>query len=359
MAEAGGELVTLVAAWPDRRDGVVVVAAAVQRPAERQADQVGADHVGPRPVQPERAQVDDDQPGRAVAQFGRGDAEVCPFRRAPAGDHDVGPVQQAAQPLHAVGGPVVEHHAALADVVEPEVQAGVRVAVAGARRGRADVAARRAFGELDLDHVGAHGRQQLAERLACRVAGQLDDREIAVRRGFGHQITPDAVSSANSSSADAEEFLEYVLVVLAEQRAGAPVVRRHAVEVDRDALEPGFADHRVVHLEEDPAVGELRVGLVEVLGVLHRAGPDAGFLQELGRLVAVTLAGPRRDRFIQCVLVLPARLLAREALVRCPGGSPDRVGEARPLLVVEHGDRHPAVLAAGRVYPVRSGGRML
>ena len=182
MAETGRELVTLVAAGADGRDGVVVVAAAVQRTAERQADQVGTDHVGPRSVQPERAQVDDDQPGRAVAQLGRGEAELRPFRRAPAGDHDVGPVQQAAQPTHAGDGPVVEHYAALAHVVEPEVQAGVRIAVTGAGRGRADAAARGAFRKLDLDHVGAHGRQQLAQRLACRVARELDDREIAVRR---------------------------------------------------------------------------------------------------------------------------------------------------------------------------------
>src|SRR5581483_4895677 len=94
----------------------------------------------------------------------------------------------------------IEHHAALGDVVEPEVQAGVRVPVAGAGRDGADAAAGRAFRRLDLDHVGAHGRQQLAQGLARRVAGQLDDREIAVRRGLRHQIAPDAVSSANSSS---------------------------------------------------------------------------------------------------------------------------------------------------------------
>src|SRR5258708_15936587 len=129
--------------------------------------------------------------------------------------------------------------------------------------------------------------------------------------------------------------------------------------MEREALKPGFADQRMIHLEEDTAVRELRIGLVEILSVLYRAGPDAGVLQELGHLIAIALAGPRRDRLVQYVLVLAAGPLAGEALVRGPGGTPDRIGEARPLLVAEHGDRHPPVLAAGRVYPVRSGGRML
>ena len=53
-AKLAGGLVALVAAGPDRRDGVVVVAAAVQRAAERQPDEVGAEAIGPWAVEAER-----------------------------------------------------------------------------------------------------------------------------------------------------------------------------------------------------------------------------------------------------------------------------------------------------------------
>ena len=56
VGEAGGRVVALIAARTDGRDRVVVVAAAVQRTAGASADQVGADYVGPGPVEPERGQ---------------------------------------------------------------------------------------------------------------------------------------------------------------------------------------------------------------------------------------------------------------------------------------------------------------
>ncbi len=139
VTEAGGYLIPLITARPDGRDRVVVVPAAVERTTESQPDQVGADHVGPWPVQAERAQVSDDQLRRVRAQVVGRDPECVPFGRPPPGDDDVSPAKQVPQLRHAVSRLVVDDNAALADVVEPEVQAGVGIALAGTGRCRPDV----------------------------------------------------------------------------------------------------------------------------------------------------------------------------------------------------------------------------
>ena len=127
-----------------------------------------------------------------------------------------------------------------------------------------------------------------------------------------------------------------------------------------DALEPRLADHRMVHLEEEAAAGDLRVVVVEVLGGLHRAGRDAGGLQQR----ASARGGPLRGSSAAIASSSASWLAKRAAWLAkrssaVQAGSPDRVGEARPLLVVEHGDGDPAVLAAARVDAVRRGVRML
>ena len=69
LGEAGRRLEALVAARPDRWDRVVVVAAAVERCAEGESDQVGAEPIGPRTRDPERRHRHDDQPRRGCAQL--------------------------------------------------------------------------------------------------------------------------------------------------------------------------------------------------------------------------------------------------------------------------------------------------
>ena len=132
--EAGRRLVALVAARPDRRDRVVVVAAAVQRAAERQADEVGAEPVGPRPVEAERRDRHHDQPrvrqrgaprGRSRARPARGGARVEMKTSASASE-----ARRARRGRRSCGS---RDHAALVGVVVPEGQAVVGV---DAGRGR-------------------------------------------------------------------------------------------------------------------------------------------------------------------------------------------------------------------------------
>ena len=106
-------------------------------------------------------------------------------------------------------------------------------------------------------------------------------------RSAATQITPCSRQLGDLVGAQAEDRAVDVVVVLAEQRRRAPVVGCELRGRERHALEPGLADHRMVELEEHVAVGDLRVVLVDVLGVLHRAGAHAGGLQEVHQLVTV------------------------------------------------------------------------
>ena len=82
QGEARHRLIALIAARADRRDGVIVVAAAVERAAEGQADQVRAVPVGPRTGEPERRERHDDQPvGRGGEPVGREVAPASASRR--------------------------------------------------------------------------------------------------------------------------------------------------------------------------------------------------------------------------------------------------------------------------------------
>ena len=190
------------------------------------------------------------------------------------------------------------------------------------------------------------------------VVGQLDDSQVGVRRGAacrGHQITPRSLRSARSSADRPRMLAEHVVVVLAEQRRRAPVVLRRRRHRDRHALEPRRADHRVVELEEQAAVGELRVDLVEVLGVLRHRGADAVACSRSIDVVRFEGLGPRREVGVEVVLVGEAAGLGGEARVGGPRRVAERGHERLPLGLVEHGDGEPAVVAGAAVDPVRGG----
>ena len=199
--ETGRRLVGLVAARSDRRDRVVVVAATVERVAERQADEVGAEAVGPRPGEAERRDRHHDQRGCASPKRVEVDARA---RAAPAAQgcemKTSAPASRRAELVAAFGRAVVDDDAALVGVVVPEGQAVVGVEpVVGER---SDGAARRSLGRLDLDHVGAHLGQQLARasRRRCRRPAPPPSAPSSTRSSPGIQMIPSDVSSSYSSS---------------------------------------------------------------------------------------------------------------------------------------------------------------
>ena len=112
-------------------------------------------------------------------------------------------------------------------------------------------------------------------------------------------------------------------------------------ELHRVALEPGLADDRMVHLEEHATRRELRVALVEVLGVLDGAGGHAVGLQQLGHLVPVAVPGPLLQVLVEHVLVGEAIVLGGEAGIVGPRRTAEGLDQTGPLPVVEHGDGDP------------------
>ena len=231
----------------------------------------------------------------------------------------------------------VDDDAALAAVVVPEGEAAIGVGLIVDVR--ADVPRGRALGRLDLDHLGAEVDELQPGHLAAGIVGQLDDLEASVWRcgwivagswtGAATQITPRSVRSAISSALETQDRAVDVVVVLTEQRCRAPVVGCELGGGERHALEPGLADHRVIELEEHVAVSHLRIVLVDVLRVLHRAGAHAGCLQEVHQLVTVAPGRERGDLAVEIVLVGNSTVVRGETRSSAAhGGEPSAVVNA-------------------------------
>ena len=347
--EAGGRLVTLVAARPDRRDGVVVVAAAVQRAAEGQADQVAADPCPPT-----------GRPGRTGSRRARS-GRAMPARTSVDGDAELSAIPAGRKVVMAmsarrsrprscalpVGGPVVDHRAALVGVVVPEGEAVVGVDLSRGRTGR-PMRVGEPSGRLDLDHVGAHSRPA-----ACRPSRRPGRRParppetVEQRSAPAIRSPPDACELVVLVVGHAEELLEHVLVVLAEQRARAPVVLAHARRTGSGCPRTGLGRSPDGPSRRTPRGGATcgSRSLRSSAFCTAPAGTPAA-CSSLHHLVAVRSPVHAADRSSSASWLAKRDVLGGEARRPRSRRPPDRVDEARPLLVVEHGDRDPAVLAA-------------
>jgi hypothetical protein len=111
----------------------------------------------------------------------------------------------------------------------------------------------------------------------------------------------------------------------------------------------------MVEFDERPPKRHLGVVLVDVLGVLHGASAHARVLQELHHGVAVLAYGPRREVLVEHILMLVTQCLGGQLGFARPGRLAHGRDEGLPLLVVEHGDGDPPVLAEARVDAMGSG----
>ena len=137
--------------------------------------------------------------------FDRGrrlEAEPVEGVRAEVADEDVGGGEQLFETLPAVGLPQVEHHAALAPVVEREGR--VRHVAVDAQRPE-HLAHRIAGRCFDLDHVGAPVGQQGGRRRSGDPDAQLHDPQVGERREprrrvGAHPSTPERRGTTRSRS---------------------------------------------------------------------------------------------------------------------------------------------------------------
>ena len=328
VSEAGGGVVRLVAAGTDRRDRVIVVAGRDQQAAGGERHEVARPVVRPRPGEPEVGDRHDDQRRAGSGDRGEVESEVA----QPAGMH--------GDDEH-VGG----RRAGDPDQRGRRRSRGRRRRCAcrrcstrrrGCDRGRAD---RRRTGRRASRARPSGGSTLItsAPRLTnCNPVISppgSSDSSTTLRPPYGvvagvgaaaTQITPRSVRSAISSALRPEDRAVDVVVVLTEQRCRAPVVGCELRGGERHALEPGLADHRMIELEEHVAVRHLRIVLVDVLCVLHRAGAHAGCLQEVHQLVTVAPGRERGDLAVEIVLVGNSTVVRGETDVSCPRRGTER-----------------------------------
>ena len=116
-----------------------------------------------------------DQPRMARGQAVVVDAQPPRGRGAHVVHEDIGRGQQRVQARHVAGGLEVQHHAALASVQVEEKGTHLRIARA------ADHAHRIALRRLDLDHLGAHIREQLGRHRPEHEVAGVDDAHAGQR----------------------------------------------------------------------------------------------------------------------------------------------------------------------------------
>ncbi len=209
---------------------MVVIAAAVQRPAGGQGHQVRRLVVRPGAAQAEGGHRGCDQPRIGLRQGLEVQAGGLERLGLQGRDEDVRIGQQRVQRRRALGRSDIGDDAVFVGVVEPEVQAGLRAD--HALGVGADVAGGRALRAFQLDHLGAHFGQQPAGHLTARIFGQFDDLEARQgmrkpSRAVGEGMRISGHGSERSfrdqlvvfAFGNAQQLLEHIGVVLAEQGA--------------------------------------------------------------------------------------------------------------------------------------------
>src|SRR5262249_12679423 len=136
----------------------------------------------------------------------------------------------------------------------------------------------------------------------------------------------------------------HAIGVRTEARRGRFDARLHRGEANRMGLDGMAAEDGVLHRPEVPSVRELRI-VVEIAEVLDRRRIDASGLELGGDVARGPRRGPFRQARLDLVLALSAARERREPRVDAPGGSPERAGEASPVVVVVNRDGDPAVAA--------------
>src|SRR2546428_5082378 len=137
----------------------------------------------------------------------------------------------------------------------------------------------------------------------------------------------------------------YLVVVLAESRAGVFQSRRRVREDERRGHGPDRFQNGMGRLTEEAPLLELGIGRDFGNG-LHRGDAEPAVAQRGNDLLARALAGPPRDQPVEI------RIVARPFRVSgC-------LAEALPLLVAPHAERDPAVVTGAGVHPVRARDRI-
>src|SRR6185312_6868423 len=112
----------------------------------------------------------------------------------------------------------------------------------------------------------------------------------------------------------AEQAAEHLVGVLAELGARPADAPGRPRQPGRDVLHREFAEAGVVHADERPPGGHVRVAQ-HVLGSVGPARGDAVLVQELQQVVGVLLGGPRGDVVVELLLVGAAGAVRHVPLV--------------------------------------------
>src|SRR5580704_15197455 len=170
---------------------------------------------------------------------------------------------------------------------------------------------------------------------------------------------PLRLEPANVGGRMAEQFAQNVFVVF-RIACRAPIdetanMRRRAAEFEGRFSHWPPADLGALNFGEPLERSQLGVAVAAILSRLANTGRNARRLQPLHALVWVEVLGPFRNEGVEIVLVGNPRLEVGETGVGAPRVGAGDTNQRIPLLIIETGDRNPAVNPFATVSPVRRG----